>query len=176
LIEHRFCVSEQSRTEVFRLVRLCSEVVRRLFGKFELKIEQKSNRKRTESEQDRIPSNGLSGVRSEIYGKKGMDVLEDKTYAQAWQERFDEVKQEFSEEVDKRLTKIVGATVASVVEDIPDDRRRERVRRVLLMGKVGFAFELARKRKPLFWLTVLGQDEVDELIDFIIELYSVGKR
>jgi hypothetical protein len=76
--------------------------------------------------------------------------------------------------VDKRLRKIVGRTVASVVADIADDRKRERVRRVLLMGKMSVVLELARKRKPLFWFVALKQDEVEELRNFLLELYQAG--
>lgn len=103
-----------------------------------------------------------------------MDTLEDKTYKQAWEELFNEAKQELQEEIDKRQTKVVGRTVASVVADIPDDRQRERVRRVLLMGKMAVVLELAQKRNPLLWFTALKQDEVDELSNFVIEIYQAS--
>jgi hypothetical protein len=101
-----------------------------------------------------------------------MDVMEDKTYKQAWEELLSNARKELREEVDKRLTKIVGNTVVSLVEDMPDGGQREHVRRILLMGKVALAFELAQKRNPLLWLTALKQDEIDELSNFVIELYT----
>jgi flagellar motor switch/type III secretory pathway protein FliN len=103
-----------------------------------------------------------------------MDAMEDKTYKQAWEELLSKAKQELRDEVDKRLTRIAGNTVASVVEDMPEGREKERMRRILLMGKVALAFELAQKRNPLLWLMALKQDEIDELSNFVIELYMEG--
>lgn len=99
-----------------------------------------------------------------------MGDLEDKTYKQACEELFERVRQEIQGEVDIRAVGMVGNTVASLVEDMPEGPRKEGVRSILLLAKMDVALELARKRNPLLWFEGLRRDEAEELSGFVSDL------
>lgn len=94
---------------------------------------------------------------------------EDKTFQQALQDLHKRLTKALSAEIDKRLGKIMGHTIESLITDIDDPALRERTGEALRKVKIIYILSLWRQKGRL------NQAEYDELEQFLYRATASGQ-